>query len=356
MQNYSLGLQYAITPNDVVTTTFVGNHGTKLLLSSFNHSQLNPSYYSLGASLNDQVANPFYGVIKASSCGLDQPTIARGHLLSPYPQYCSVSEPQSPVGFSTYNALQADYNHRFHQGLNILVSYTFSKFLDNVSGTNNWAYTGDQGPQNYYDLAAEKSVDGSDTPHSMVVNYIYELPIGRGRAVGKAMTRKADAVVGGWQVSGVTSLKSGFPLSINGGGGANLYGANVRPNVVGNFHVAHRTIDEWFNPLAFQQVPSNVYGYGNAPRYISTLRAPGFENWDMAAQKYWNFTDRIRLQGRAEFFNAFNHTNLYAPDIYLNDRTLSTDAVGTTVAGGSFGTIRQSFAPRDIQFALKLYW
>ncbi len=356
VQNYSLGVQYAFTSNDVLTATFVGNHGTKLLLSSFNHSQLNPSFYSLGTALNDQVANPFYGVIKSSSCGLDQPTIARGHLLSPYPQYCSVSEPQAPVGFSIYNALQADYNHRFHSGLNVLVSYTYSKFLDNVSGTNNWAYTGDQGPQNYYDLASEKSVDGGDTPHSLVANYIYELPVGRGRKLGSHLNRGVDAVVGGWQVSGISSFKSGFPLSISGGGGANLYGANVRPNVVGSFNVQNRNINQYFNPFAFEQVPSNVYGFGNAPRFISQLRAPGFDNTDIAAQKYWNFTDRIRLQGRAEFFNAFNHANLYAPDTNLGDRVITSDGNGNPVASGSFGTIRSAFGSRDIQFALKLYW
>ncbi len=100
-QNYSFGVQYGFTPNDVLTVTYVGNHGTHLLLSSFNRSQLNPSFYSLGSSLNDQVANPFYGSNKSSGCGLDQPTISRGHLLSPYPQYSGVSEPQAPVGSAT---------------------------------------------------------------------------------------------------------------------------------------------------------------------------------------------------------------------------------------------------------------
>ncbi len=344
-QNYSLGLQYAFTPNDVITTTYVGNHGTHLLLSSFNHSQLNPTFYSLGASLNDQVANPFYGKITSSGCGLDQPTIARGHLLSPYPQYCGVSEPQAPVGFSNYNALQADYNHRFHAGLNLLVSYTYSKFLDNVSGTNNWAYTGDTGPQNYYNMAAERSVDGSDIPHSLVVNYIYEIPVGRGRHFGNNISRKLDAVIGGYQVAGITSWKSGFPLAITGGGGANLYGANVRPNITGDYHVAHPTVNQWFNPQAFQPLDASTYGFGNEPRFLSNLRAPRYQDWDVSLQKFWSLTERFRLQGRAEFFNTFNHANFYAPDTNLGDRN-----------NGSLGTIRQTFGPRDIQLAAKLYW
>jgi Carboxypeptidase regulatory-like domain len=356
VQNFSFGVQTAFTPNDVLSVTYVGNHGTKLLLSSFNHSQLNPSYYSLGATLNDQVPNPFYGVITTSGCGLNEPTIARGHLLSPYPQYCGVSEPQAPVGFSLYDALQADYNHRFHAGLNILVSYTYSKFLDNVSGTNNWSYTGDQGPQNYYDLAAEKSVDGGDTPHSLVVNYIYELPVGRGRHFAGHINKATDAVIGGWQISGITSAKSGFPLSVSGGGGSNLYGANLRPNVVSNPKLSHRTINRWFDPLAFQPLDPGFYGFGNEPRYLSRLRSPGYQDWDMALQKYWNFGEGIKLQGRAEFFNTFNHPNFYAPDTALGDRTLLPDSSTTDVTAGSFGTIRSAFGARDIQFALKLYW
>ena len=340
IQEYSLGVQYAFTPNDVLTASFVGNHGTKLVLSSFTHDQLDPKYLAMGQALDAQVPNPFYGHITSSGCGLDQPTVSQGQLLRPYPQYCSVSEPQAPVGFSIYNALQADYNHRFHAGLNVLVSYTYSKFLDNVSGANNWASTGDQGVRNYYDLAAEKSVDASDTPHSLVLNYIYELPVGRGRKFGGNMGRATDAALGGWQVSGISSFKSGFPLAVTGGGTANLYGGNARPDVLKNPFLSHRTIDRWFDTTAFA-APA-PYTFGDSPRYFSRLRAPGFQNWDLAAEKYWYLSERIRLQGRAEFYNAFNHANFFAPDTNLQDT--------------GFGTIRASYGPRDLQFALKLYW
>lgn len=193
VQQYSLGLQYGFTANDVLTVSYVGNHGTHLLLSGFNHSQLNPSYLPQGSALLAPVANPFYGSIMNSGCGLNEPTIPKGQSLQPFSQYCGVNEPQAPVGFSLYDALLVNYNHRFHNGLNVLVSYTFSKFLDNVEGTNNWAVVGDPGAvRNYYDLAAEKSVDGTDTPHSLVVNYIYSLPIGRGKMIGNNMSRAVN--------------------------------------------------------------------------------------------------------------------------------------------------------------------
>ena len=101
---------------------------------------------------------------------------------------------------------------------------------------------------------------------------------------------------------------------------------------------------------------SSVDNFGNEPRFISNLRSPGFQNWDMSAQKYWHLSEAVRLQGRAEFFNTFNHPNFYAPDTSLGDRVLNKDSQTTHITDGSFGTIRSSFSPRDIQFALKLYW
>ncbi len=343
IQQYSLGFQYGFTDNDVLDVTYIGNHGTKLLLANFNASQLNPTYLSRGTALNNPVPNPFYGTIAASSCGLNNPTIPQGLALQPFPQYCSVNQAQAPVGFSSYNALQANYNHRFHQGLNLLVSYTYSKFLDNVEGTNNWSIVGDNGSggiRNFYNLAAEKSVDGSDTPHSLVVNYIYELPVGRGRHFGGNISPGVDAVVGGWQVSGITSLKSGIPLGISGGGNSNLYGGNQRPDQIADPHLAHPTIHQWFNTAAF--APAAPYTFGNTARFLSYLRSPRYDNWDFAAEKFWSLPERFRLQGRAEFYNLPNHANFYAPDTGITD--------------GGFGTINAAFPNRSIQFALKLLY
>lgn len=91
---------------------------------------------------------------------------------------------------------------------------------------------------------------------------------------------------------------------------------------------------------------------GNAARYISTLRSPGYHNWDLAIQKYWHFSDAMRLQFRAEMFNAFNHPQLYAPNQYLGNRVTNQDGS----YGGAFGQISGAFPARDIQFATKFYW
>ena len=355
VQQYLLGWQWAIAPNDVLDVNYVGNRGTHLITSSLNRSQLNPTYLPLGQStLNALVPNPFYGAIAAgtSSCALDQQTIVQSQLLQPFPQFCGVAEADAPVGFSNYNALQVNFNHRFSKGLTALVSYTYSKFLDNVEGNNSWSYSGNAGPANNYDLAAEKSVDGSDTTHSLVANYIYELPIGRGRAVGANMNRLENAVFGGWEVSQIATFKSGIPLSISGADIAS-YGGNPRPDVVGDVHVAHPNIHEWFNTGAFAFAP---YGtFGTAPRFFSYLRGPNYQNWDTSLMKNWQFTESMRLQFRAELFNTFNHPQFYAPE---NGGAAYTgcDPNAQASCQSGLGQITNAFPSRTVQFAGKFYW
>ena len=341
---FSLGTQFAFTTNDVLTTTYVGNRGVHVLTNNVNQSQLNPSLVTPAnaAYLANQVANPFYGIIKSSSCGLDQPTIQQAHLLQPYPQFCNVSQAQAPRGDSYYNALLVDYNHRFHAGLNLLVSYTFSRFIDDTGGTADWAYRGPSsfGYRDSYNLGLDRSVDCTDQTHSLVVNYIYTLPVGRGHKYLGHINRATDAVIGGWQVSGITTIKSGLPLGIYGGGNTNLYGGSQHPDQIANPVLSHKTIQKWFNTAAFT-APA-PYTLGNTSRYLSYLRAPGYDNWDAALEKFWNLPETIRLQGRAEFYNLPNHPNFFTPDTGLND--------------GNFGQITQAFDSRQVQFALKLLW
>ena len=341
---YSLGFQYAFATNDVLTTTYVGNRGVHMLTDSVLRSQLNPALVTPANAnaLATLVPNPFYGKITSSSCGLDQPTILQAHLLQPYPQYCSVSESEAPNGDSYYNALLVDYNHRFHAGLNVLVSYTFSRFIDDTGGTNDWAYRGPSGAgyRDSYNLGLDRSVDGTDQTHSLVVNYIYQLPVGHKRKFLGNLGKTADAAIGGWQVSGITTVKSGLPLGISGGGNTNLYGGSQHPDEIADPILPNRTIAKWFNTAAF--AAPQPYSLGNVSRYISNLRGPRYNEWDAAAEKVWELPEALSLQGRAEFYNLPNHPNFYTPDTGLND--------------GSFGQITQAFDSREIQFALKLLW
>jgi len=342
-QQWMYGFQYAPTSNDVLDVTYIGNHGVHVTASGLNLNQIDPKYFSTGNSLLSQVPNPFFGTIASSGCSLDQPTIAQGQLLRPYPEFCDINENQDPAGSSSYNALDVNYTHRVSNGLTLLASYTFSKFIDNVGGPENWASASanfSENIRNVYNLAAEKSVDATDTPHSFVLSYVYELPVGKGKKFGSGMNGVANAIVGNWQTSGALTLKEGFPLTVtSSGNGLNYFGAGQHPDVVGDYHIANSSRNAWFNTSAFAVAPA--WSLGNAPRYFSDLRAPGYRNWDVSIQKYFPFQERFRFQFRLDMFNILNHTNYYSPSTFM---------------GGGFGSITQAWTPRQMQAALKFYW
>ena len=367
VQQWMFGIQYALTPNDQLDVNYIGNRGIRMV-GGHGYNQLDPKYLSLGGNyLNTQAPNPMGaalaqletgGTIAASSCNLDKATVPNGQLLSPYPQYCNaaVSQTNAPVGQSLYNALQATYNHRISKGLTALVSYTYSKFLDNVEGNNSWSYNGPgnwgNGAANNYNLAAEKSVDAGDIPHALVASYTYQLPIGRGKSLGHDMGRAVDSVAGGWEISGIATFRKGIPIGIFGND-YNSWGGDPRPDVTGNVKAAHQTLHEWFNTGAFKFAD---YGtFGTAPRYFSNLRGPGYQNWDTTIEKNWVFKDRMRAQFRFETFNTFNHPNFYAPNAG-STAWQGCDPNASSTCGSGFGQVTAAFPARSVQWAGKFYW
>lgn len=353
-EQWMAGVQYAPTANDVIDVTYVGNHNVHTLAGGLNLNQIDPKYFSMGDALLTQVRNPFYGHIASSGCALDQPTVAQGQLLRPHPEFCDINEEQDPAGDSHYNALDVNYTHRMSQGLTLLASYTFSKFIDDIAGPESWANSSGESIRNVYNLAAEKSVDPTDTPNSFVLSYVYDLPVGKGKKLGRGMNAVANQIIGGWQTTGILTLKQGFPLSINSSGnGLNYFGAGQHVDVVGPYKISHQTRTQWFNNTppgvsgaAFQ--PAARWTLGNAPRFFSDLRSPGYDNWDAGIQKNFPIREATRLEFRLDMFNALNHTNFYSPNTSL-------PSFGAT-SPGSFGTISESWTPRLLQAALRLYW
>ncbi len=199
-----------------------------------------------------------------------------------------------------------------------------------MGGPEEWgSINGDQGGssiRNFYDLKADWSVDGGDIPHSLVLNYVYDLPIGRGKKFGSGMNAVEDAVAGGWQVTGITTAQSGFPMSIGpSGNAASVYGGNQHADFTGASFKSGNCGGSsgipsiavglkycFFNPAAFK-APAD-YTFGSAPRYFSNLRAPGYVDEDFAIQKWFTLKERLRLQIAVQMFNAFNHPNFGIPN------------------------------------------
>jgi Carboxypeptidase regulatory-like domain len=341
VQQWTFGFQYALTQNDSLEISYVGNHGLKLPFSNVQLDQLAPQYLSLGNQLLTSVPNPFYGAIRSSSCGLDQKTIPMGQLLRPYPEYCGVNELQPLGAQSWYDGMTIEYNHRFSHGVQVLASYTWSKYLDNSQGEQQWVSGPSSSVRNWYNLAAEKSVDANDVPHSLVMSFIAELPFGKGKKLGSAWGPVTNGVLGGWQVSSVITMKAGLPLGIDAlTNNTNSLGGGQRPNITGNIArpAGVDPVKEWFNVAAFTQPAP--FTFGNAPRFLSNPRGPGLNQWDIGISKMFQPLEHFRIQFRSEFFNVFNRPNFYLPD--------------TTFGDPGFGALNQTLPARDIQFAIKL--
>jgi hypothetical protein len=180
-----------------------------------------------------------------------------------------------------------------------------------------------------------------DIPRSLVVSYVYELPVGKGRALAPS-NKIVNAAIWGWQVAGISNFKDGFPISVTDAtNNTNSFGGNQRPNIVANPNLQNNTIYNYFNTAAFVQPAP--FTFGDVPRTMGYLRAQGTINTDLTLQKYWQlWNESSRLQLRAEFYNIFNRTQLFAPD-----RTYGTS---------TFGVIPGALAARSIQFGMKLYW
>lgn len=255
------------------------------------------------------------------------------NLRRPFPQYGTISE-ENARGNSNYHSLQAKLEKRYSVGLTFLSSYTWSKSIDDSSALTTLSQN------NPFDLRQERGLSEYDVRHNSVTTFVYELPFGRGKAAGSNLPGWADAIAGGWQLNGIATLRTGFPIRIvlptdvaNTG-----VSGGQRPNVVGQVVLpsSERTTERWFNTSAL--VSPAPYTFGNLGRHA--ISGPGMVNFDIGAFKNFRFAERHTIQFRAELFNAFNRNNLGAP--------------GGTFGTSTFGRITStSTDARDVQLALR---
>jgi Carboxypeptidase regulatory-like domain len=258
-------------------------------------------------------------------------------------------------GRMMYNALQAVLQQTMTQGLQYQVSYTFSKCMSNSTGYyGTWSgarqsNTNQPYWQNVYDPKAEWAPCYYDAANTLTAYAIYDLPFGKGKKFGSDMNKAANAVVGGWTVSPILSLHTGFPMAMyqNGGDPTGTFSGGIRANCNGKNTVFGRhdaTLAQgggflWFDPSNYS---ADTSGFGTCAPQLSGLRGPGYYNWDISLQKNLQLSERFKLQFRSDFLNAFNRVNLAAPN--------------TTVDTSTTGVINVSQPARNIQFALKLYY
>ncbi|HEX3247798.1 MAG TPA: hypothetical protein VHS05_00115, partial [Pyrinomonadaceae bacterium] len=318
MQHWNFNVERQLTDKSVLEVAYVGSKGTKLLTAR-DINQPQPSVLPPGL-----------------------PFVPR-----PDPRFDDIDLLESRAN-SNYNALQARFQQRLARGFSTLASYTWSKSIDDAS--NFFSSAGDPNfPQNSYNVAAERGRSNFDVRHRLSVSYSYAFPLVEGRQYFGSnngwLSEVLNGVLTGWQTSGIVTLQSGRPFTVallseidNSGTGRSIlgFGANDRPNLVGNPELSNPTTTQWFNTAAFVFPAPGTFG--NAGRNI--IDGPGYQTVNLSLMKNTALSERVNLQFRAEAFNLLNHPNFNLPDNFLGSPT--------------FGRITSARDPRHIQFGLKL--
>jgi Carboxypeptidase regulatory-like domain len=264
----------------------------------------------------------------------------------PYPEFAGGIQYLVGSGTGNYSGLGVKVNQRFASGLTSLVSYTWSKALDNGSAIR--GTSGDQFAEDPHCLRCEYGPSAFNTPHRLVTSFQYELPIGKGKPLG--ITNAAlDAVAGGWEVGGIFTVQSGRPLNPIGWNAAGqvVVPESNRLDMTGtdpNLPKEQRTIQRWFNVAAF--APPAPGKFGNAGR--NSIIGPSAWNLDFSVMKNFRITERQTVQFRCETFNTLNHPQWGLPN-------MGAWNTNTPTAPATFAKITTTSTDmRQIQFALKL--
>ena len=305
---------------------------------------------SMGKSLRDQVANPFYGFIKVGT--LAQPTVQRGQLLLPYPQYQSLYDFGARVGDTTYHSLQMKAEKRFPAGGMLLAAYTFSKSIGNAETYTSWLEggaggTGSAEPQDYSNLRAERSLSSFDSRQRLTVSYVLDLPFGKGQKFLPDVKGISDKVISGWGINGMTTLPDGDAAGVHRHSEPDRLQHRPAPERRGGLRQESRRSGPAEADPVFQHrvlLRPRRFHFRLGGRTDPTLRGTGTNNFDFAVFKRTAITERYGLEFRLETFNLFNRVKFSNPNT-----TASTSATST------FGRITaQANTPRLLQLALRL--
>jgi Carboxypeptidase regulatory-like domain/TonB dependent receptor/TonB-dependent Receptor Plug Domain len=331
---YSVGVQHALSTRTVLELQYVGNQNRN------QNAYLETNLPDLATQIPVLFANNNADYNKRVQ----------------YLGFHSIRQTEN-IQSSHYNGFQAQIHSQIHSDLQLQAAYTLSRAIDPATGNNG---VGDLNNfDNPYDVHYDNGPSGLDRTQIAFVNFIYDIPF-----LKNSSNKLLKSTVGGWQVSGIVTLQTGEPVHISEGGiqncaqGVNndplkcagalngtgnissiIPNADNRPNVNGSVGYP-KTVKSWFNASALS--PTVAGTWGNLP--FNSIRGPGRQNWNLALFKSFVFSETrgSRLEFRAEFFNAFNHTEF--------------NNVSNTFTNGDFGAITSAHDPREIQLGLKAYF
>ena len=354
-QSYSLQVEHEFPLGIAFKVGYVGGHGRNLP-DSLNINQLPDSQYSQGIALTTKVANPYAGL---GSWGTG--TVNKYQTLLPFPQYQGITLATS-LGKSNYNSLDLKVQKRFNRGVTLLAAYTWSSNWDSIwgaYGSSNSLNSGNNGPQDIYNLSKEYARATNDIPNRFSIAGTLELPFGRGKAFLGGVNRWVDLAVGGWRFNDIMIIQNGGPLAITQGNGNSSYGNSAqRPSLIAGSSpcksgAPQGRLNSYFDGTAYSITAP--FAYGTAPR-ASNCYGPGYINSDLSLNKDFRMTERVHAEFRAEALNAFNTPQFATPNLSVGSASVnSTTGAVTTTRNSGAGQITGTLGfPRLVQLGGRL--
>ena len=343
---WNFTIQQQIMKDTTFQVGYVGQKGTHLMVP-FDFGQrvlgaggatTNSPYFAQNLDLYSALGNPALTDSKGNLLSADNNGVNEG---------ATISGTKSN-GNMEYNSLQAILLKEMSHGLQGQLSYTYSKCMSDSTGYYgawNNALSASAYWQNVYDQRSEWAPCYYDATHVLSAYAVYELPIGNGKQFASGVRKSVDEVIGGWAVSPIVSFRTGWPMPIYGAAdNSGTFSRGARADCNSLPSIENTPIagigTQWFtNNNNFTQ-PA-VGTFGNCSPQLSGLRSPRYTDVDASVHKDFLLTERVRLQFRTDFINAFNHVQYNAPN---------------TGIGATMGQITGAQPPRNIQMALKVYY
>jgi len=317
-QQFNFGIQHELPGNLLIEASYLGNLSRKLPSQDLSLNQITP------AKLAEIAARP-------------DPAQRVGRQTDrPFPQFTNVSLALPALGISNYHALVLRVEKRFSAGLNLLSTYTWSKFLNDTD--EGGGALGNSPPySNYYDRAADYGPSANDIRRRWTISSVYEFPVGKGKRF--LANNPLGYILGDWSVGVLALLQTGPPFTVTtqvnntNAFSAGAQRADVQRNP--NLESSERTLSRWFDTTAFAQPAA--FRFGTSGRGV--LRADGTINFDLSILKNIPIGEQRGFQFRCEMFNAFNHPNLGLP--------------GATFGAPGFGVVSTAAPARSLQLGLR---
>ena len=327
VQQWNLTVEHQFSGDTLLSIGYVGQHGVHLLNGmAYNQLRL-PGIYGCPSTATQPCPSTYF---------VGDPVLVNS--------IATVGvQGTDSNGDQAYDALQVSLVKHMTRGLEFQVSYTYGKAMSNSIG-----YYGDggQAAENYgywedlYNKVAEWSPSYFDVTHLFSSAYVYQLPIGRGKRFGRQWNPILNGIIGDWQLSGIISLHTGYPITVMANDLSGTLSGGMRADCLGpvSYPKGVGLGTTWWSTDEFNQPAGGTFGScANV-----TVRGPGSTQWNQSVEKEFSITESKKLVFRAEFINFTNTPIFNAPN--------------QNVDSSQFGQILSSQGQRNIQFALKFYF